>query len=89
MENKEIKPGTKLKDLPKDSSLNMLKVKTSTGVIGYWKSQWGYPDGKAGVWLSNGESDRIYPQFLDSLEDALEWEVTDEPVNCDEINKKT
>lgn len=71
--------GTKLKDLPGDTSLNILKVKTSEGVVGYWKSQW-----VRGVFLSDGESDRVYPQFLDDLADALEWEVTDEEVNCNE-----
>jgi len=60
-----------------------LKVKTPDGKVGYWKSQWGYSEGKAGVWLSDGKSDIIYPQFLDKLSEALEWEVADdeEPVN--------
>jgi len=71
-----IKPGTKLKDLPNTVNLGGLRVKTNTGRIGIWKSQW-----TKGVWLSNGETDRIYPQFVKQLEDCLEWEITDEPVN--------
>ncbi len=68
----------KLKDLPPGSNLGGQKVKTPKGVVGYWKSQW-----EKGVWLTNGESSRIYPQFVDSLKDCSEWEITDEPVNCD------
>ncbi len=75
----------KIKELKGDINLGGLKVKTPNGVIGYWKSQWGYKEGKAGVWLSDGKSDRIYPQFLDKLEDALEWEITEEEVNCDKL----
>lgn len=72
----------KVKDLPKNQSLTGILVKTPKGVIGYWKSQWGYENGKAGVWLSDGKSSRIYPQFLNKLKEALEWEVTDEKPNC-------
>jgi hypothetical protein len=67
----------KLKDLPKGTNLEGLKVKTTNGVVGYWKSQW-----IKGVWLSDGKTSRIYPQFVDDLKDCLEWEVTDEEVNC-------
>ena len=72
----------KLKDYK--GNLTGVKVKTPKGVVGYWKSQWGSFEGKAGVWLSDGSSDRVYPQFLDSLKDALEWEIVDEKVkvNC-------
>jgi hypothetical protein len=80
-----MKPGTKIKDLPKNTDLKNLKVKTPTGVVGYLKSQWGYPVGKAGVWLSNGRDTQIFPQFLDALTDVLEWEVTEDEVNCDKL----
>jgi hypothetical protein len=40
---------------------------------------------KAGVWLSDGKSSHIYPQFMDELIDALEWEITEEEVNCDKL----
>jgi hypothetical protein len=66
----------KLKDYT-DGNLGGLKVKTPKGVVGYWKSQW-----SKGVWLSDGKSDRIYPQFVDDIRDALEWGITEEKVNC-------
>ena len=74
----------KIKDLEKGTSLGGIKVKTPKGVIGYWKSQWGYDDGGAGVWLSDGKSSRIYPQFVNKLSDAFEWEIAEESeeVNC-------
>ena len=67
----------KIKDLSPETNLGGLKVKTPKGVVGYWKSQW-----QAGVWLTNGESDQIYPQFVNQLTDCKEWELTDESVNC-------
>lgn len=71
----------KLKDI-KDKNLNGIKIKTPKGVIGYWKSQW-----QAGVWLTDGKSDRIYPQFVDNLKDCLEWEIAadNEKVNCHKL----
>ena len=66
----------KLKEL-KDINLGGIKVKTPKGIIGYWKSQY-----NGGVWLSDGISTRIYPQFVNSLKDCLEWEITEEEVNC-------
>ena len=66
----------KLKEL-KDTNLGGIKVKTPKGVVGYWKSQYAQ-----GVWLSDGISTRIYPQFVNSLKDCLEWEITEEEVNC-------
>jgi hypothetical protein len=75
----------KVKDLPSTQSLGGVKVKTDKGIIGYWSSQWRYPNGGAGVWLQDGKSTRIYPQLLDKLEEALEWDIAeeDEIVNCD------
>lgn len=70
----------KLKDL-NNQSLGGIKVKTPNGVVGYWKSQW-----NKGVWLSDGETTRVYPQFVNDLRECLEWEITEEPVNC---NAKT
>ena len=72
----------KIKDLPKDQSLLNLKFKVPKGhpecplKVAYWRSQWGYPDGKAGVWCAaEPKEGRIYPIFLDSLKEVLEWEV--------------
>ena len=70
----------KIKDLPKGTSLSELKVKTPKGVVGYWRSQW-----MKGVWFTDGQTNRIYPQHVDSLADCSEWEVTDEPINCDKL----
>jgi hypothetical protein len=61
----------KIKDLPKDKNLGGIKVKTTEGRIGYWKSQW-----RKGVWLTDTPNDtHIHPVFLDDLKDVLEWEV--------------
>ena len=69
----------KVKDLTKN--LDGVIVKTPKGVVGYWKSQW-----QKGVWLSDGKSDRIYPQFVNDLKDALDWEVIEDEseINCHE-----
>jgi hypothetical protein len=75
----------KVKDLPEGSSMHMRKVKTPKGVVGYWKSQWGYSGGQAGIWLSDGKTNRIYPQFVDKLSQCAEWEITDEEVNCHKL----
>lgn len=73
----------KIKDLPKGTSLGGVKVLTPTGEVGYWKSQWGYPDGKAGVWLGADpvKGGKIVPIFLNKLEETLEWEITNLPIN--------
>ena len=70
----------KIKDLSEIRFVNV-KVKTPKGVIGYWKSQW-----CKGVWLSDGKTSRVYPQFVNSLSDCLEWDVAEEKeiVNCHE-----
>ena len=69
----------KLKDIK--GNLQGIKIKTPKGVVGYWKSQW-----KKGVWLNKTPSDRrMYPQFVDDLKDCLEWEVTEDDVNCDNL----
>lgn len=68
----------KVKDLPSSSNMGEVKVKTLEGKVGYWKSQW-----EKGVWLSDGKTGRMYPQFLENLKECLEWEVVDEkePIN--------
>jgi len=71
----------KIKDFPGDKSLENVKFKhPETGETCIWKSQWGYTDGAAGVWYGkpgDENPDRIYPIFLDKLEEALEWELVD------------
>jgi hypothetical protein len=66
----------------KDYKGNMggVRIKTTNGVVGIWKSQWG-----KGVWLEDGKTTRIYPQFVNSLSDTLEWDITEEDINCDQL----
>ena len=66
-----------IKDLPKGTNLGGIKVKTPNGVVGIWKSQW-----SKGVWLSDGKTDRVYPQFVEDLKECKDWEVTEERINC-------
>lgn len=61
-------------------SLAGLKIKTTKGVVGYWKSQW-----NKGVWLSDGVTDRIYPQFVENLQECLKWEITEDEINCHKL----
>jgi hypothetical protein len=67
----------KIKDLPKNKSLINIKFKhPKTGETCFWLSQWGYPEGKAGVWYKKDlGSDRVFPLSLNKLEEALELEV--------------
>lgn len=73
----------KIKDLPEDIDLYGIKVRVPSEIEceiheGYWKSQWGYSDGKAGVWLQKEIRDsRIYPVCIDNLLQCLEWEIID------------
>lgn len=68
----------KIKDLDGEVSLGGMKVITPGGKVGFWKSQW-----QKGVWLSDGETNRVYPQFVNDLSECLEWEIADEkdPIN--------
>lgn len=70
----------KIKDLPKNASLADIKVKTPNGVVGFFKSQW-----NKGVWLSDGKSSRLYPQFVDDIRSCMNWEITEEEVNCHKL----
>lgn len=67
----------KIKDLPPGISLGGIKFRDpKTKTVGYWESQWGYPDGKAGIWYrTDRKSTQVYPLFLDNLKEALEFEV--------------
>lgn len=73
---KEKPPVKRIKDLNPNMSLAGVHFKGPNGENGYWFSQWGYPDGKAGVWYkSDMKSGRAFPIFLDDLREAMEWEV--------------
>jgi len=66
----------KIKDLK--GSLSGIKfLHPKTGEVCIWKSQWSYPEGKAGVWYKKDASTQIYPLCLDKLTEALEFEVCD------------
>jgi hypothetical protein len=71
----------KIKDLPKNATIGGVKVRVPPEIKaeiheGYWKSQWGYENGKAGVWLTKKLGDaRVYPICIDSLAEVLEWEI--------------
>lgn len=72
----------KLKELKGQQSLKGQKVKTPTGVVGFWLSQW-----DKGVWLTMTPKSqgRVYPIFVNALTDCLEWEITVDPVNCNTL----
>lgn len=72
----------KIKDLPVTASLDKIHFKVPKGhpecpiKTAYWVSQWGYKDGKAGVWCKEKLTDtQVYPIFLDKLTDAMEFEI--------------
>jgi len=72
----------KIKDLPKDENLRGVKFKVPKDhpecplKTAYWYSQWGYIDGKAGIWCKeNMEDEKVYPIFLDKLDEVLEFDV--------------
>lgn len=60
----------KVKDLPENTNLRNIKIKTLKGTIGIWISQW-----SAGVWLHKEDdpNGRVTPIFDEG--DPLEWEV--------------
>lgn len=69
----------KIKDLDPNKSLEGVRFKhPQTGKTCIWQSQWGYPEGKAGIWYKTEKSPtQIFPLGLDKLEEALEFEVID------------
>jgi len=72
----------KIRDLPKSSALRGTKFKLPTGEEVYWYSQWGYPDGKAGIWYKKDmKESQVHPFFLDELIEALDYEVVDSDKN--------
>lgn len=65
----------KIKDLPKGTSLENIKVKTPLGYEGYWRSQWG-----KGVFLTLTPDDtKMIPYLVKDLKECLEWEVLEVP----------
>ena len=70
----------KIKDLPEDINLRGVKFyDPKTKTRGYWFSQWGYENGKAGIfWKKDMKSTQIFPLFLDDLKESLEFYVVEE-----------
>lgn len=81
----------KIKDLPPNKSLEGVHFRIpGTNISGYWRSQWGYPDGKAGVWYrKDPASTQMHPIFLDDLKEALEWDVIDDNAPKEKNRKRT
>ncbi|HNV97357.1 MAG TPA: hypothetical protein PKL13_03505 [bacterium] len=80
-ESTETKTPTikRIKDLDPYKSLGGVKFKhPQTGETCIWVSQWGYPDGKSGIFYKKDiNSNQIYPLFIDTLEESLEYEVVE------------
>lgn len=63
----------KIKDLSPQTILTGIKVKTPSGRVGYWASQW-----QKGVWLSKTKNigkGKVEPVFVKNIKEVLEWEV--------------
>lgn len=72
----------KIKDLPKNTNLRNIKLKIPENhpecplKEGYWFSQWGYSEGKAGIWVKESiNTNQVYPIFLNTLKESLEFEI--------------
>lgn len=62
---------TKIKDLPRNTNLGKVKVRTPDGTEGWWVSQWA-----KGVWIRKEKADtRVHPIFVESLTECEDWEV--------------
>jgi hypothetical protein len=79
-EPKKKQAKSKIKDLPPNINLRGVKFHDpKTGTTGYWFSQWGYENGKAGIWWKKDmKSGQVFPLFLDDLKEALEFYVVEE-----------
>jgi hypothetical protein len=72
----------KIKDLPDGTNLFGVAFKhPETGETCYWRSQWGYEAGEAGVWYYNTPNGgyQLFMLHLKKLTDALEFELVEEP----------
>lgn len=70
----------KVKDLPKETNMGGLKVRTPEGEEGWWESQW-----PKGVWLSKvlpgtPGPRQVHPIFVTDLRECMEWDII-EPEN--------
>jgi len=64
----------KIKELPENVTLNNVRfIYPGDGKPYYWASQW-----RKGVWGKKDlNSGQIFPLFVESIEEALEWEIFD------------
>ena len=64
----------KIKDLPENISLRGTRfIYPRDGKPYYWSSQW-----QKGVWAKKKmDSKQLFPLFVNNLEEALEWEVSE------------
>lgn len=61
----------KIKHLDPKTNLGGIKVKTTSGQVGYWKSQW-----QKGVWLTDTrDATKVNPVFVEDLKEVMEWEI--------------
>lgn len=66
----------KVKDLPPNTNLGKIKVRTPDGFEGWWVSQW-----QKGVFLRKERIDKqVHPQLVENLKETLEWEVIDSDI---------
>lgn len=72
--NRSIK---RIKDLPSETSLDGVKFKhPETGEVCLWASQWGYPEGEAGVFYKKvGNPSQLFMIQLKNIQEALEFEL--------------
>lgn len=65
-------PTKKIKDLPPNTNLGGIKVRTTSGKVGYWASQW-----PKGVWLAQNPErmGKVEPVFVEDIKECMEWEV--------------
>lgn len=68
----------KIKDLKKGQNLGGLHVRTTSGVEGWWTSQW-----IKGVWLATvppetSGSQQVIPVPVEDLKECLEWDIIED-----------
>jgi hypothetical protein len=87
-------PIMKVRDLPKETKLDGLKLRSPKGVIGYYMGE-----GHCIVYLgitpepieaieARGDETRLYPQIINDNQDIKEWDVItdkDVRVNCADL----
>jgi hypothetical protein len=67
----------RINDLPSNTSLDGVRFKhPETGEVCIWASQWGYPNGEAGVFYKKeGNPTQLFTIQLKDLQEALQFEL--------------